>query len=40
MGKGDRRSTKGKTWRNSYGKSRPKKKNVKKVEPVKPEAEA
>jgi 30S ribosomal protein S31 len=40
MGKGDRKSTKGKIWRGSYGKSRPKTKNVKKVEPVKPEVEA
>lgn len=40
MGKGDRKSTKGKTWRGSYGKSRPKKKNVKKAVPAKTEAEA
>jgi ribosomal small subunit protein bTHX len=31
MGKGDRRSTKGKTWRSSYGKSRPKKKTLRKT---------
>jgi 30S ribosomal protein S31 len=30
MGKGDRRSTKGKIWRSSYGKSRPKKKTLRK----------
>lgn len=33
MGKGDRRSTKGKTWRSSYGKSRPKKKSLRKIAP-------
>ncbi len=30
MGKGDRRTRKGKIFRGSYGKSRPKKKNQKK----------
>ncbi len=39
MGKGDRRSTRGKLWRNSYGKTRPKKKVVKKTSPAKPAAE-
>ncbi len=28
MGKGDKKSKKGKRWRGSYGKTRPKKKNV------------
>ena len=28
MGKGDRRSKKGKIWRGSYGKTRPKAKNM------------
>jgi len=30
MGKGDKRSKRGKIWRGSYGKSRPKAKNVEK----------
>ncbi len=30
MGKGDKKSKKGKIWRSSYGKSRPKKKNIQK----------
>ncbi|MFZ5756400.1 MAG: 30S ribosomal protein THX [Pseudomonadota bacterium] len=29
MGRGDRRSRKGKIWRGSYGNSRPKLKNIK-----------
>ncbi|MDO8519597.1 MAG: 30S ribosomal protein THX [Deltaproteobacteria bacterium] len=34
MGKGDKRSKKGKIFAGSYGKSRPKKKNKKKAKPV------
>jgi 30S ribosomal protein S31 len=34
MGKGDRRSRKGKIWRGSFGKTRPKKKKSQKPEPV------
>lgn len=30
MGKGDRRTRRGKIWRGTYGKSRPKKKKAKK----------
>ncbi len=33
MGKGDRRSRKGKIWRGSFGKTRPKKKRSQKPEP-------
>lgn len=31
MGKGDKRSKKGKIWRGSYGKARPKQKNLEQV---------
>ncbi|MFK7936518.1 MAG: 30S ribosomal protein THX [Saprospiraceae bacterium] len=30
MGKGDKRSRRGKIWRGSYGKARPKQKNIEK----------
>lgn len=32
MGKGDKRSKRGKIWRGSYGKARPKQKNIEKDE--------
>lgn len=35
MGKGDKRSRRGKIFAGSYGKTRPKKKAVKSVEPAK-----
>lgn len=34
MGKGDRKSRKGKIWRKSHGKKRPKKGKAKKANPV------
>ncbi len=33
MGKGDRKTKRGKIWRGSYGKSRPKKKRKRPAEP-------
>lgn len=39
MGKGDKRSKKGKIWSSSYGNSRPKTKNIVKS-PAKPKAKA
>ncbi len=33
MGKGDRRTRRGKIWRGSHGKTRPKPKKVKKAKP-------
>lgn len=41
MGRGDKRTFRGKLWRGSHGKTRPKKKaSIRKVVPAKPEAEA
>jgi 30S ribosomal protein S31 len=34
MGKGDRRSRRGKIWRGTHGKTRPKKRKVQKPEPA------
>ncbi|MBX2929081.1 MAG: 30S ribosomal protein THX [Saprospiraceae bacterium] len=40
MGRGDKRTFRGKLWRGSHGKTRPKKKALRKVVPAKPTAEA
>ena len=37
MGKGDKRSKRGKIWRGSYGKARPSASNMKKIEKQKKE---